>query len=823
MEELKKEKEKRLLEFIYEKYPGFPLVKRWEKGNLVRYYFNKKEQGIDNTFFIDITGGNCRIDLKKGAIWHESYPNFSTFKNEVINFLNSMESQNTNRRDKDNQKVQENIDPKYKNMIDTDWYEVNTPSLGKLYAYHFQVVDNNKANILGGRAAYALQNFFGGYWVLSYRQIISNKNIPDQDFLKFLQEKWKTEPNKFGKLLKIWIDSSAKINTIQIAEYTAQLLRRKFRNEIKRIMAKNDDQIDIIQVKKEITIRGWNIHEIPCVSIDISSNIFTKQRLSEEIKTMANPEGELKGRKVIDILGEHTGKIEKVLGKLKEHRTRLLNLTSRKEIKACIENGPDDELVVLFESKSDAGGGYEYSVGSLHTLIDFEQAELYNINRDDLMEKLTLSPEERKDIKKPILKLFGNYLTHSINSVDYPQFFKNGIDIGFEAKVKFGDGYIADEKDFVLSMLNQHGFSKLLDQYKTNPIRILALKMVPQNTYKKIVDKILEDFEFVNVKAEIIDILEIPDMEYKTAPKIMNRLRKRDFDTILGIFPNRFNNKTQNDIYIYFKRLLVNNGFIQSQFIFEETIEEKLRYASANVTLGMLSKLGNIPFLLKKPQEFADYFVGIDVSRQNKEKLAGTMNYPASVRFYNQNGTLDHYLFEEDSIEGEEIPLELLEKMFADQNLRGKSVMIHRDGYFRGDEIKNINKIGKDFNISFLCVEVVKRNCPRVYKVSEGKYDNAPKDTIFYFNNSEAVIINNKLMKKKGITDKTINPLRIKIRPGTNLNDAIISAMSLRMMHFGSTKKGRLPLTIHFSDIISNYIRKGIKPLKQYGVDPWWL
>jgi len=54
------------------------------------------------------------------------------------------------------------------------------------------------------------------------------------------------------------------------------------------------------------------------------------------------------------------------------------------------------------------------------------------------------------------------------------------------------------------------------------------------------------------------------------------------------------------------------------------------------------------------------------------------------------------------------------------------------------------------------------------------------------------------------------------------LNEAIESVMALRMMHFGTTKPSKLPVTINFSDLISGFIRKGIKPPQKSGDIPWW-
>ena len=203
---------------------------------------------------------------------------------------------------------------------------------------------------------------------------------------------------------------------------------------------------------------------------------------------------------------------------------------------------------------------------------------------------------------------------------------------------------------------------------------------------------------------------------------------------------------------------------------------------------------------------------------RKKKTLKGSQNFAATARFYGKDGTFSHYEIHEDKIEGETIPPTLLERIFAKSMFQGKTIMIHRDGFFRGEEISFLKKLGEKNNIKFKFVEVIKRNVPRLFSAKNGKYFNPDKNQIFYLSSKEAIIINNEV---KG--SKTANPLRIRVCDGdTNLDNAIISVMALRMMHFGSTKAPKLPVTISFSDRISGFVRRGIKPPNKSGNIPWW-
>ncbi|MFX1501410.1 MAG: hypothetical protein ACFFDH_10660, partial [Promethearchaeota archaeon] len=146
-----------------------------------------------------------------------------------------------------------------------------------------------------------------------------------------------------------------------------------------------------------------------------------------------------------------------------------------------------------------------------------------------------------------------------------------------------------------------------------------------------------------------------------------------------------------------------------------------------------------------------------------------------------------------------------------------KTIMIHRDGFFRGDEISYLKELGEKYGINFQFVEVIKRNVPRLYNIANQKFLNPEKNQIFYLSDKEAILVNNEV---KGT--KTANPLRIRVSDSSILNKALISIMALRMMHFGTTKTPKLPVTISFSDRISGFARRGIKPPNKSGNIPWW-
>jgi len=71
--------------------------------------------------------------------------------------------------------------------------------------------------------------------------------------------------------------------------------------------------------------------------------------------------------------------------------------------------------------------------------------------------------------------------------------------------------------------------------------------------------------------------------------------------------------------------------------------------------------------------------------------------------------------------------------------------------------------------------------------------------------------------------DATPRPLRILAEPPFPLEHALHSVLSLTLLHYGSLRPPRLPITIHYSDKIAHMPLRGIKPKELEGSVPYWL
>ncbi|MFX1344119.1 MAG: Piwi domain-containing protein [Promethearchaeota archaeon] len=776
----------KIIESLLKKFPQLPPVRHWEKHDMNRYYFNKEENGIDYTFFIDFTDENDpMLRQKHNTVWHPNYPD----KQKIKIFLDQYKD------------VKIESPPK----VSSEFYQVNVKKLGEIYYYKIEI-SGGKIQKIGGKLAYRLRSEFGGHWNFSEYALLSNTFIEESKLNLILEKLWSDESETFNNLTKITYAENEKPPMKALADFAATYLESKNRNSIIKILEKHKKQELTVKITRNFKIRGWDIFNSPAISLSVNSNMVYEKTLDTFMKSLKDQE-ELLGFEVIDIYLSHRGKITGITGFLKDHRERLLNIKVRELIKRKIQDAPDDEIVFSIDNK------YDYVASSLHPIVTTKNAHYFNINSRKLMSSLTLSPEYRIRIEQEIIRLFEEFLLMNYNSETTPELFKGSQDIGFKELVRFGDGTTHNLDEYVIGNMQKHGIFQLTPKFGNNKIiritLIIATLFGTYNTFWEALKKQLETLYFTPQLARKIIINNVDRLQVEE--KIKN-IPKDDTDIIVGILPE---DPTKDKVYEIFKSSLFSQDFIGSQFVFENT---DLKYALANVVLGILAKTENIPYILAEPLNFADFFVGIDISREKKSGLKGTQNYLAMARFYGQDGTLANYEIHEDKIEGETVPKIILDRIFAKSQFQNKTIMIHRDGFFRGSEISDLKEIGNDYNIQFQFVEVIKTNVPRLFGSSNAKYSNPKRNQIFYLSKQEAIIINNKVTGSK-----TAKPLRVRTLMGNvNLDNAIKSVMSLRLMHFGTTKTPKLPVTISFSDRISGFARRGIRPPHRSGKVSWW-
>jgi argonaute-like protein implicated in RNA metabolism and viral defense len=270
---------------------------------------------------------------------------------------------------------------------------------------------------------------------------------------------------------------------------------------------------------------------------------------------------------------------------------------------------------------------------------------------------------------------------------------------------------------------------------------------------------------------------------------------------------------------------LLLNRRIASQFISEKHFlnsKNNQDYILNQIVPGMMAKLGNLPFVLAKPLEIADCFLGLDISRQKKANLPGTMNACASIRLYGKRGEFMCYQLQGESIAGEEIPRQFIERILPEKLLKNKTILIYRDGLFVNREVENFLSIAELIKSRFILVECRKSQIPRLYNFSNKSLSEPPRGLSLKLSSREAIVVTTEVKENMGLS----RPLRLNIRPEgyqVSIESVIDTTLKLTLLHHGALKTPRLPMPLHGADRMAELRLKGIYPSLLEGDRQFWL
>ncbi len=223
-----------------------------------------------------------------------------------------------------------------------------------------------------------------------------------------------------------------------------------------------------------------------------------------------------------------------------------------------------------------------------------------------------------------------------------------------------------------------------------------------------------------------------------------------------------------------------------------------------NIALGIFAKSGGIPWIVDDVPGDIDCFVGIDVATLEKG-----IHYPTCATVFDKNGRPVSFYKPKKAQKGEKINVEILQEIY-DEVLLGyeeatgttlKNIVIHRDGFSNEDAEWYANYFGRK-GIDYSVIEVKKFVSSKMLRDVDGKVVNPVcGDTII--NDDEAYIVTTDIKDGRA----SPRPLHIKRQVGDIPMETVVrQVLALSCMHFGATKKSRLPVTTYYADRICKNI-----------------
>jgi len=699
----------------------------------------------------------------------------------------------------------------------TEVFPVRIAEMPKLFAYSLAVKGEDLSTI-GGKLSYRFRRKFPGHWVWTGNRLLTDNPQDSAEIMKVVEELWHEQGDIFRSLHEVKQDSACQPTPQMVADFVARGLFADIDGQLRQLLSSKVQDLGSARIERAYETRGWVINGKPAVSISVSSHVIHKQDLKTYFTNSCQKPEDLLGVFVRDKTSTLKGEIVEVAGEMKAHRTRLLAFTQREEMQEIIENAPDDEPVVSVKAGRQL---YDYPVSALQIIVRTMDYSRFGVNAKKALQLLRIEPAQRSRFVGEIAAVAkkGNLILDGYNSRSFPSLFFDGNNVGFEPRLGFGGNHIEEyQENKLLRCLHDYGLYRRSDQFKgDSPIRVGIINALNSGNLSKFWSQIENELQRLSFHMQMIGTERVQRISRSALEQSVGKLQEAKPHIVVGFLPDEYDEDEEEwGAYHHFKSLTVGRG-IASQVVYESTLSRQ--YAVANIVLGVLGKTGNIPFVLAQPLPYADLVVGIDIARVQKRHLAGTMNATAITRIYFSSGEFLRYVIHDAPLEGETIPANFLQSLFPANEFKDKRVVVHRDGYFRGDEKRVLIDWGKQIGAQFYLVEVIKEGSPRLYAASGGKISQQLKGTAFKVSDTEALLVSS----LPPFGDATPKPLRIRTEAPFTIEQAIHSILNMTLLHYGSLRPPRLPVTIHYSDRIAYLALKGIKPKDLEGNIPFWL
>lgn len=704
----------------------------------------------------------------------------------------------------------------------TEIFPIMRSAIPPLSAYRLEVRNGDLATI-GGKLSFRLQKAFAGHWIWSQPWIVTDTPQSEEQIKHVLHTLWSEYPNPFHGLLNMHCLPTWQRTAQVEADYIARGLWPDLNGEVNSKLWSYTQSFSTLFISRICDARGWVVQGEPALSLSIESRLVAKQNLQEYLWQQSSTDA---ARDLMVAARETTmkGIVTDICGTVSEHRGRLFQLASNEASKMHIQKAADTEAVVQVYATNRTF--YDYVARSLQIVVRTSDYAKFGVNSKQVTKHLHLAPQQRSDMVKQLASLGKGkgLIDTAYSSSKNPTLFLKASSAGFVPDLLVGHGQqIGNVNEFkdqaIRTSLHRHGFYKRVIPEGT-PILVGVLNALPNNDPKAFLSSLQREMHLMKFSSQLLPTHTISTLDRHGLDQAIHTLQTQGAHTLLALLPDETMlqvDETQWGAYDHFKSLAI-GAAIPSQVVHQSTLASN--WALGNVALGMLSKLGNIPYILSRPLSYADIVVGIDIARRRKAKLSGSMNATAITRIYQSTGEFLQYTIHDAQLEGETIPAEVLHTLFPSKLFRGKQVVIHRDGLYRGEEKSALQSWAKKLGATFHLVELLKSGTPRLYQYDKSQHIQQPlKGSAFKVNDYEAFLVSS-LPPFESVTPY---PLHIRCEAPLTIEQAIHSVLSMTLLHYGSLRAPRLPVTIHYSDTIAYLALKGIKPKTLEGTIPFWL
>lgn len=678
--------------------------------------------------------------------------------------------------------------------------------ISQLQAYHIQMSDGSTPKF-GSKLAYRLRQKLPGCWVWADRRILTDTPPEPMKLLMALDAIKEEQPKTYGKLSLLEEDYTWQPTPDVIARFVIRGPLNTLAEQIGQALASTSARVGNAQVQRESQAGAWVVNGEPALSFSIMSHLIYAADLYTYALGVEKP-NELVGLRVADLSSTMQGEVIKIVGRVSDHRERLLKLTQRETMRDILRTAPADDLVVKVKSGQNE---YDYVASALHVMVGIDNAQDFGISSQQASKALRLKPAQRAAIIKQLADIAkrAQLVRNAYSTQNAPDLFMTSAP---KIEIMLGSKRARPyDVERLPQDLKANGPYWQCEKFNEEPVRLAILNTLTEMTgdFLEAMQRSIEkDFGF---KIEIVRERKVKVISRANIESAVRALQKETFDVLLVFLENQSGEDAVRERLI--RAQTVGRG-IPCLVVHEATLHRP--DAMPHLITGIYARAGNIPYLLAEPLSYADFVVGLDVFREQK-KSGETLT--CAARVYRKDGALLMSRIVSAPLKAdEEIPHEALGALFPQKLFGKKRVLIHNDGRFRRQFLDTLKLWGEEIGATLYPVEIVRRGVPRLYALANGKIDSPPYGATFRLSDQEAFVV-----VSVSSEDATPQPLHLRCEPPLTIEQAIHSVMAFTLLHYGAFKTPKLPVTICHTDYLRESFLRGITPEKLEGNLPYWL
>jgi hypothetical protein len=678
-----------------------------------------------------------------------------------------------------------------------------------LTAFAIQTSDGSIPTF-GSKLAYRLRNKLPGCWVWTSGRMLTD-TPPDPMKLLMATDAIKEEqPKTYAKLTLLEQDYHWQPTPEIVARFVTRGPLNALGSTIAQALASTSARVGNAHIERESQASTWVINGEPAVSFSVVSHLIYAADLYTYALGVEKP-SELVGLRVADKSSTMQGEIIKVVGRVGDHRERLMKLTQRDGMRELLRAAPSDDLVVKVKSGTNE---YDYAASALRVLVGIDNAEDFGVSPQQAAKALRIKPSQRAQIIKTVSDIakHAGLVRNAYSTQNAPdQFTTSTPTIEIMLGGKRTRPYDVER---LPHDLKANGPFWEQERFKTEPVRVAILNTLTELTadFLEAMQRSIErDFGF---QVQIVRERKVKVISRANIESAVRALQKETFDVLVMFLENQSGEEGEDAVGDrLIKAQTVGRG-MPCLVVHEATLHRT--DAMPHLITGIYARAGNIPYLLAEPLIYADVVVGLDVFRQQK-KNAETLT--CAARSYRKDGALlTSQIVSTPLAPEQEIPAEVMANLLPKSIFGKKRVLIHNEGRFRREFLDLMRLWGQEIGATFLLVEIVRRAVPRLYALANGKIDNPPYGATFRLNEDEAFLV----LSSPG-EDATPQPLHIRTEHPLTIEQAIHSVVAFTTLHYGAFKTPKLPVTIHNAEHLRESFQRGITPEQLEGNVPYWL